>query len=68
MATTGPSLKESKRGNPAGTRFAVITLAALLVLVGIYFVITHVGELESSPMSENSPTMAERLQNPAASR
>lgn len=36
-------------GKPTGTHFAVITMMVLLVLMGIYFVVSYALELKTSP-------------------
>ena len=42
-------IKGEKRGNPKGTYFAITVMMILLVLVGLYFVVDNLHQLQTSP-------------------
>lgn len=54
---------EPREGNPVGTYFVVSILMVIVVLIGMYFVVTHMNEVENT-----SPVITEGatgVDNPA---
>lgn len=52
--------------NYRGTNFAVITLIALLVLVGGYFVVANINDVVDDPAMADSAPVPEGATNPGA--